>query len=194
MKRIIDFFKRFWLVILIVLAILLFVADKIIKSKTSSLLVLPAPISAGVADYKSIVPGKSTLEEVNKLLGLPIEQNEKNGKTIAEYESSSKYRNNVVTVQNGVATLIKEVVAATDNKKAESITSLYGIAPYQLYEQRPSSTFDLYVYPNNGIAYIGHEDGTLLEVWYFQPTTIESFSDSWGQGYSPRPSTKRNPY
>jgi hypothetical protein len=194
MRKVIDFFKRSWLLILIVLAIFLFIADKIIKPKTSGLLVSPTPISTGVADYKSIVPGKSTLDEVNDLLGFPIEQNEENGKTIAEYESSSKYRNNVITVQNGVTTLIKEIVTATDNKKAESVTGVYGTAPHRLYEQKPSSTFDLYVYPNNGIAYLGHEDGTLLEIWYFQPTTIETFSNSWGQGYSTRPSTKQNPY
>jgi len=194
MRKVIDFFKRSWLLILIVLAIFLVIADKITIPKTPSPLVSPTPISTGVADYKSIVPGKSTLDEINNLLGFPVEQNEENGKTTAEYGSSSKYRNNVVIVQNGVAALIKEVVTAIDNKKAESITSVYGIAPYRLYDQRPNATFDLYVYPDNGIAYIGHEDGTLLEIWYFQPTTIEVFSSSWGQGYSTRPSTKQNPY
>lgn len=194
MKKIVGFFKRFWLLILIVLSIILFTADKIIKTKTPGPPVSSTPISTRVADYKSIVPGKSTLDEINNLLGFPIEQNEENGKITAEYGSSSKYRNNIVIVQNGVASLIKEVVTATDNKKAESVTGVYGIAPYRLYDQRPNATFDLYVYPNNGIAYIGHEDRTLLETWYFQPTTIEVFSSSWGQGYSARPSTKQNPY
>ena len=194
MKKIVDFFKKSWLLILIVLMIFLFIADKIIKTKTPVPQVSPTPISTGVADYKSIVPGKSTLDEINNLLGFPIKQNKENGKITAEYGSSSKYRNNVVIVQNGIATLIKEVVTATDNKKAKSITGVYGTAPYRLYDQRPSATFDLYTYPSNGIAFIGHEDGTLLEIWYFQPTTIEVFSSSWGQGYSTRPSTKQNPY
>lgn len=190
MGKIVNFIKRYWVLILVALAVVLILIDRIITPKTPTPPVTSTPTSTRIAEYKSIKLGKSTLDEINKLLGFPVGQSEEGGKITAEYKSSSKYRNNIVIVQNGVATLIKEIVTATDNKKSQDITNEFGVAPYRLYSQELSATFDLYVYPANGIAYLGHEDGTLLEIWYFQPTDIDNFTTTWANGYSTEKSNK----
>lgn len=194
MGRVFNFIKKYWVLILIAVMLILVVVDKFIIPDKKTSQNTPTPKSNRVAEYKSIQPGKSTLEEINSLLGYPIEQSEKDGVTIAEYKSSSNYRNNIVTVQNGVATLIKEIVTAIDNKKSQDIIQEYGDAPFMLYDQKPSSTFNLYVYPTNGIAYVGHEDGTLLEVWYFQPIDIDTFMSTWAKGYSREKTTETLKY
>src|SRR3990170_3262584 len=110
MGKIVNFIKNYWLLTLIVLTIVLVIVNNIIKPKTPSSLISPTPTSTRIADYKSIEPGKTTLEKINNLLGFPIEQSEVDGKITAEYGSSNEFRNNIITIQNGVATLIKEVV------------------------------------------------------------------------------------
>jgi len=58
-----------------------------------------------------------------------------------------------------------------------------------LYSQAPNASFDLFVYPANGIAYLGHSDGTILEIWYFPPVeNIDMFIENYGQGYGKEPS------
>ena len=80
--------------------------------------------------------------------------------------------------------LIKEIVNSNDNIDASFVTNSYGIAPNMLYEDLSNSVFNLYVYPQNGIAYLGAADGTLKEIWYFQQTKLDDFIKNWGTGFS----------
>lgn len=154
----------------------------------------PTPINNSVATFGSLKPGVSTANDVINVLGRPIDTKNENGQTVSEYKSTNQYRFNQVTFVNGTATLIKEIVNSNDNKDASIITSIYGTAQKVLYEKLPSSVFNLYVYPGNGIAYLGAADGTLKEIWYFQPTTIDSFITDWGQDFSKTPVKDTNTY
>jgi len=182
MGKIFRFVKKYWLLILISLTAVLFVVNKILETKIPTP-VTPTPVTDKVANYRSIVLGVSTQDEVNELLGFPLKEQYINEKKVAEYSSTNEFRNHVVTIENGKVVLIKEIVNTNDNKNSSTIIDSYGTAPYMFYDQRPSATFNLYVYPTNGIAYLGHEDGTLLEIWYFEPTTIDNFINKWGEGY-----------
>ena len=194
MRNTISFLKRYWLLILVVLAGVLFIINKMLGTETALPAMSPSPFSNKVADYNSIQPGKSNVDEINNLLGFPVEQSAADGKITAEYSSSNEFRNNIITIQNGVATLIREVVNTSDNKRAQDIINEFGQAPYRLYKQKANEYFDLYVYPANGIAYLGHEDGTLLEIWYFESTTIENFVTKWATDYSIQKYNGRSQY
>lgn len=189
----INFFKKYWLLILVSLAAVLFVVNKILETKQSPSKI-PEPVNTNVANYRSITPGTSKLDDVNNLLGFPLGEIKIDGKLISEYQSSNQYRNHVVIFENNTVNLIKEKIISPEDKSANSITKEFGASPYILYSRDPSAVFDLYVYPNNGIAYLGASDGTVLEVWYFKPTTIEEFIDKWGEGYSKEKPTQKNPY
>jgi hypothetical protein len=161
---------------------LLYIINSLLKSPIT-VNPSPTPVSK-IATFGTIVPGTSTESDVSNVWGRPISTNEEGSQKISEYKSSNQYRFNQATFTNGTATLIKEIVNSNDNKDVGSITSVYGVAQNVLYEKLPSSVFNLYVYPQNGIAYLGAKDGTLKEIWYFQPTTIESFMTDWGQNFS----------
>lgn len=190
MIKIINFLKKYWFIILVFLVLIFVVVDKIIIPDKKTSQSVQTITSNRVVDYKSIQPGITTSSEVNKILGKPIKQNEIDGKILEEFASSNKYRNNTVIVQNGVATLIKEIITSADNKRADDFIREFGTAPNKLYGQDPNSNFNLYVYPINGIAYLGHEDGTLLEIWYFQPTNIGNFMSIWATDYSTEKSSE----
>lgn len=163
------------------------------KQTNNPIISVPKPIDK-IASFKEIVPGETSLEEVNRLLGNPTSATTSGNITISDYKSSNEYRKHQVETENGNVLFVKEVVNMTDKINAEEIRKIYGIAPYILYEKSHQNPFDLYVYPSNGIAYIGHEDGTVSEIWYFKTTTINNFISQWGSNYSKEPSEETLPY
>lgn len=141
------------------------------------------PVSR-IADFNEVVPGKTSIEKINELLGSPLSTISLNNIDTSMYKSSNQYRTHEVVSENGIVKLIIEEVV-DNSKNSETIKKIYGVAPEVLYEQLPSSVFNLYVYPENGIAYLGHESGNaILQIWYFEPTTIQDFISKWASGFS----------
>ena len=143
-----------------------------------------------VATYKDIVPGNNYKEEdINKMLGTPVSSTLSGEVKINSYPSSNEYRANDIELKNGEVDFIKEVINPDDTRTSEDIRKIYGVSEYVLYENTSDSFFNIYVYPKNGIAYLGHNDGTLLEIWYFKPTDINTFKLKWASNYSDKPFT-----
>lgn len=187
MGKIKNYIKTHKEIVVIIIIAALLVANQFIKENPNGSVSTPSvtPVELKPVSYKSITPGTSSESQLNKDLGTPINKKEDNGQTILEFKSTNQYRNNEAIVENGKVVFIKEIVNFEDNKKSDSITKVNGQAPYTLYESKPNSSFNLYVYPNKGLAYLGHPDGTLLEVWYFVPvSTIQDFVSKWGKDYS----------
>lgn len=136
--------------------------------------------------FKSLVPGKSTKEEILDALGTPKKEDVVNqNKTLLEYDSDSSVYNNQITVDNGVVDIIKEIVTLKNPKYSQEIKKVYGEPKYFLYGSDSYAGFNLYIYPENGIAYLGNpHTGLLLEIWYFPPTTFEVFKEKYATGYS----------
>jgi hypothetical protein len=192
MMKLFRFIKNNWLLILVILVVVLYVLNGVIQPKgdvpTSTLK------TDQVASYREIVPGSTDIDKVNELLGFPKEIGSEDGKDIYDYETSNQFINHRVISEGGIVKLVKEGVNIEDEKTADSIRETYGDALYVLFEQAPSGVFNLYVYPENGIAYLGHADGTLLEVWYFEPTSIHDFIARWASNYSEAEYTKKPQY
>ncbi len=182
MTKIISFFKKFWILILVILAAILYLLNIIIKGNAPT--TPQTPPSATVTPFKSLIPGVSTEDQVATALGRPVSSKTIDNQKISDYRSTNQYRFHEVVFTNGKAILIKEIVNSTDNKEADSIKTILGEPDYTLYSKLENDPFNLYVYPEKGLAYIGHPDGTLLEIWYFESTTIENFIADWGQDYS----------
>jgi outer membrane protein assembly factor BamE (lipoprotein component of BamABCDE complex) len=181
MKKIPAAIKKYWFIPLVSIAAIVYLASILIKSPPPT--ISPTPVTK-TATFDSLTPGISTQDQVNTDLGKPVNTKTTDGQTVFDYKSTSQNRFHQVTFTNGVATLIKEVVTSTDNIKSDFVTNNYGVAPYMFYNNNANNAFNLYIYPSNGIAYLGHTDGTILEIWYFQPTTIDDFTKNWGTGFS----------
>lgn len=147
----------------------------------------PTPIlqtTDQIASFNGITPGITNMDKVNELLGYPVEAKLSGDYGIDLYKTDNPNRFNRVISENGQVKMV-QVELTEVNKKAEEIRKTYGIAPYILYSKNPSSVFDLFVYLKNGIAFKGHHDGTVLEIWYFEPTdSIENFISTWAKDYS----------
>jgi len=144
--------------------------------------VQPTPIPAKQATYKSLVPGISTKKDVIDKLGEPIK--EENNGNLLNFPSSNPEIPNQVIIEEDKLSFIKEIVTLKDKVYISDIEKEYGSTQNILYGPHSSSGFDLYVIPERGIAYVGHEEsGLLLEIWYFTPMTFEQFKAKYSPAY-----------
>jgi len=127
-----------------------------------------------------IIPGKSTITDVVNVLGEPLE---KNGNTYT-YSSNSPVATNEARFENNTLHFFKEVITIEQERSVSEIVAKYGESSQVLYGAQSSSNINLYTGPEKGIAYLGNLDtDTLIEIWYFEPTTIEQFKENYAQNY-----------
>jgi len=179
------FNKKFLYFFLILLSLVatIFIISKIHNNSLVSR-IAPTPLSfSNQIDYQKIVPGVSSKNEVISQLGTPLIEE---GNTI-EYKSSSPNFNHQIIFDQEKVSFVKEIVTLKekDTKKTQDIIKVYGEPKKMLYGPDAEAGFYLFVYPENGIAYIGHpESGMLLEIWHFPSTDTENFISKYAQGYS----------
>ncbi|HJY98826.1 MAG TPA: hypothetical protein VJ227_03875 [Patescibacteria group bacterium] len=179
MRKLREFLKNnSWIWIVVVVAIAFFGDIYLQRATRRGAAPTPTPVSR-IASYKNVTPGVATEADLRQAFGTPVKTTVSDGQTIDEFTSTSELRLHSAIIENGKVIFIKEIVSAHDTRIAKDITDIYGPASYFLYNKSPNDVFNLYAYPSNGIAYVGSENGILLEVWYFQPTTFEDFLNRW---------------
>jgi hypothetical protein len=142
----------------------------------------PAPKPTVGEGYKSLVPGESKREDVIAKLGLPLNDTDS---PVLNYKSTNPNLPHNFSIEEDTVVFIKEQVAPGDKLAKEDLIELYGAPPETLYGPNTVNGFNLYVYPDKGVAFLGHVSGSgVLEVWYFPPTTTDEFLQTWGTDYS----------
>lgn len=133
-------------------------------------------------------------EEVEKQIGKEITSTSSGDLLISDYKSKNIYRPHQIYYKDNKAVLIIEKVvdkSVTTDKMVEK----YGTPTDVLHEKLENSTFNLFVHLDKGVAYTGHENGGLvLEIWYFEPTNIETFIKDNAQNYQRTPYTEQTGY
>jgi hypothetical protein len=136
--------------------------------------------------YMDLKPGISKKEDAINKMGEPIEEKD----NTIHFPSNAAVKTHIVTIKDNTIDLIIETITPYDDnvKSVNDIIEEFGEPPYMLYGPGNNSGFDLYIYPENGIAYYGHpESGTLLEIWYFPPTDFDGFRTQYASGFTTRP-------
>jgi len=181
MRKLLSTFLKYKFVVLILVVLI----SAVVLARTTPIEEKLTTAPQGGASYKSIVPGISSEKEVIDKLGNPLNTKTEADKKILEYQSTSPFVPHKFTLENNTVILVKEIVTLEDKISSQVLKQKYGEPPYKLFDQTSySSTFFLFVYPEKGIAYLGHQDGTVIEVWYFQPTNLNTFMQKYAPNYS----------
>ncbi len=132
--------------------------------------------------YKSLAPGVSTRDEVVAALGTPLNAT---SSPVLDFKSSNPNLPHTVSIEKNTAVFIKEQITLEDEITKEGLIQLWGEPKETLFGPYSVNGFNLYVYPDKGVAFLGHVTGSgVLEIWYFPPTTIDDFIQTWGAAYS----------
>lgn len=184
-------FKKYWfLVLLAFVATSLVIINLFLPKKETG----PAtPTVNQESIWKGIIPGQTSQEQLINVLGAPDPKLSDFSTNTLAYPRQEGARPNEVIVEQETVSLIKEKVVVgiysdIKQKHGPSVADFYG--PEQ------DAGFKLYVYNQKGFAVLASEgDGAILEIWHFQPTTIDKFlENSWAINLSTKPKEKKEGY
>lgn len=171
-----SFFHQYWYVLLLFFAFIVIAISTIIRIMT------PAEIPIQDNSWGGITPGYSTIDQVVAQLGEPIDQeNTVDGKRNYFKSDYPTLPNQVVSNSEGIVKFIKRYVSYDTEHTINQYVNKYGSADLELIDQETGDSFNAYVFLDQGIVVIAHIfDGTVNQIWYFEPTSKESFLSSWG--------------
>jgi hypothetical protein len=145
----------------------------------------PTPIQQ--ASFRTITPGKTSEDEMKEKLGNPANTTQKEAFKVYEYKGTNPNWNNEFYLTEQKVVFIKQITSTRDNINVQNITNNYGEPKGVLYGDLAEVGFYLYVYPEQGLAYLGNREGggAITELWYFSPTaTVEDFRKQYAPEYN----------
>lgn len=158
-----------------------------LPKETGPDVIYPQPPSEDVQrrsqSYSAIEIGKTTTEEIKVLPELKGEQ-VKGNQTEFSF-NSGLYTDNKVVAENGVVVFKKIITTDPQTWQHPPLSSYLGAYGSPEAEFTGSNTygsrFKTYVYPSQGLAFLGNPaPDELYEIHVFEPTTIEQYRLKWG--------------
>lgn len=188
-----EYFQQHKKVVIVTLLVVIIIAGVVFLLKSRSMTKQESKNQETTFNYKSITPGSTTKEDVISILGDPLNQSQNESLTTYEFTSLVEARPHEATFEDDELLLFKETVNL--NKTAKDIKDKYGEATNMLYRSAVAGGFALYIYPNQGVAYLGDTSGKniVTEIWYFKPTTIEEFKAKWAPDFYDSVATEESP-
>lgn len=174
-------FKKYWLIVLLAfIATILVIINFFITNKNNG---QKTPVQTAVpsVSWKGVVPGQTNKDQLVKLLGTPdpAYSNPTNNTYAYPREQGPP---NLVFLDGDKVGLIKEMV--TSGNLSQYIQK-YGKPEGEYWGENQESGFKIYIFSKSGLAVMAHQkEGLVVEIWYFQPTTLENFLAIWGRDLS----------
>jgi hypothetical protein len=176
--------KNYW--------IFLVLLSTIILLATVSFILKRAPISSPTASsWRGVRPGETTESELKTKLGDPKNEYQLEEEKIFEYSSDYKFYPNQIHTEKGKVALIKEQITYERDLNLKSFIKDYGDPSLIMYEKDLGNSYPLNIFLDKGVLVAAHiSDGSVIEIWYFQPVTKEEFMTTIGKGLFSQPFQK----
>ncbi len=158
-------------------------------SKAPQLTASPTPTPYNlptVNSWKGIVPGSSTTQDLVTKLGASSPGTQSGAITTYTFPSANQYWKNEVDVENNTVSFIRERIFAPSDVSYKSLAATLKESPIKLYGPDSQSGTYLFLYPQEGVAYLTNSfQNTVYQVWRFSPTAVDGFlSLPQAAGYS----------
>lgn len=148
------------------------------KVTRPSPLPLPTDLEKNYSNLNKVVPGKSTLNDVERINGASLSVTTTGEKTYMYYKTPLKSFTNTVLVEKGVVVYSKEYVFGSYRGSVESFKTNFGEPDITLFDK--IYEYPWYVYLDKGIA-IENDGKDILMVLYFIPQNKDNFIKSFTQ-------------
>ena len=171
-----NFLKRYWFLgVLFLVALMLFLL-KIFFDNLSQQGRTP------LSSWRGVVPGKDKAEGLVNKLGAPRRQTFEDGKLALEYVRGEELES-LVYIQNNTVDLVRDY--SSRDKKLAVFKNEFGRPEGEFYGPHAAAGFKVFVFASDGTAAIAKPDtGTVIEVWYFEPTSLQNFLSRWGTNFT----------
>lgn len=136
-----------------------------------------------VFSWKGVVPGKTEASQLTNILGGAENTSQEKSQTTFFFKADDGGPPDRIISENSVVGIIKEHYF--EGKNLTSFIEEYGQPEAEFWGEYKTVGFKTYVFPGKGIAVVANRnDGGVIQIWYFEPTTISEFLSKWGQGLS----------
>ena len=169
--------QKYWLFIILALAATILVALHFLIEPPPT----PEPEPKKPASsWESITPGKTTESELVNVLGQPSSvQTEENKKTLT-FIPQGGGPDDRITISGNRVVITKRMYYGEET--LETLKTKYGEPEGAFFGPYQNIGAKVYVFPKNGIAIIASTyDGTIIDIWNFNPATLPVFLSEWGQ-------------
>lgn len=139
-----------------------------------------------IQDWKGVIPGETTREDVLQRLGTPLISEEKGTTSVLLYPTNNQHLTNDVEIQNNKVSFIRERLFAPSDLSFKKRVEGLAQPPVVLYGPEASSGQLLYVYPSLGVAFLANQpQDVVFEIWHFPRVTHRQFlSLPQAEGYT----------
>ena len=135
---------------------------------------LPTDLEKDYSNLNKIIPGKSTLNDVKKINGIPQSVSTLDDKTYAYYKTPLEGFTNKVLIEKNLVVYSIENVFGSYRGGVESYESGYGSPDLVLYKEGQED-YPWFVYLKYGLA-IENDGHDVLAIVYFVPQSSDSFT------------------
>ncbi len=126
--------------------------------------------------FKGIVPGKTTKDELNNILGEPLRVDPKDNSTQISYKSDYDKAPHIAVVKGETLEVLIERVDFKKNLNIQEFKSKYGEPQVIYYTEFYGNSYPLHVFAKYGLAATAHQSsGLITEIWHFEPTNLTTF-------------------
>lgn len=135
----------------------------------------PPPASSQSPWQNNIYAGKTPKNELESALGSPTEIKEEQDKEIYLYPSTNKNRLHEIEITNSTVNIIKEQVISKEKGKLKDYIQNYGQYEAEFFGKHGTFAPGFFWGKNGILVFANKNDGIIVEIWYFAPTSTTDF-------------------
>lgn len=182
-----SYLKKYWLFVLLGFVVTTLVVLKVFLPKVvNTTQTTPLPKTES---FKGIVPGVTTPEDLNKILGQPDSTLSNLSENTLAYPREGGGPSHLARVGNDNKVEFFKQQALEGN--LSTYVEKYGKHEGEYYGDLQESGLKVYVWATKGIAVLASvNNGYLFEVWYFKPISLTEFLSRWGTSLTAEPKTQ----
>lgn len=171
-----SFIKTRWWILVVVILILLVILGQFINY-----FLVPKTVKS--PSWNNIVIGQTTVNQLRSQFGDLLQQDPQQYLLPTEPELRP---HQILSDNQGRVVLVKRQLITPE--KLSGLLAQYGQPGSVLYGDDATAGFLGYLYPKQGLLIIASQRlDEAIEIWYFSPTSVEGFLQSYGQSFTTAP-------
>ena len=143
------------------------------------------PTPPGTPWQNAVYAGATSRQELEAKLGQPQKVEQYDNRLVYQYPSQNQFLPHTVEITQDTVTIIKEQVIGNEKGVLSDYQAKYGPAETKLFGSHGTIAPGHFWGAAGLLIFANQFDGTIVEIWYFQPTTLEIF-----QSQNPQLKTK----
>jgi hypothetical protein len=134
---------------------------------------MPTNIETQYSNLNQLIPGKSTLEDIDSVAGIPASMQKADNKITLSYNTPVKEVKNIVLVKNGVVYYVLENVFGGYRGTYDAYVNSFGQPNFILYENT-GLFYPWYVFLKKGVM-VQSANNIITKIVYFIPQSENDF-------------------